>query len=348
MARFLILALLSGVVLMACDNQINIATGYEEEVFITGLLDAGDTVHYLRIQKSFLDPDSSPYILLSDPYNSYFKENDLDVWMESWKDGALTGRYTFEYIDGDSIGISKDAGIFPASPNILYRLKSTLDAGAEYRLFVHRIAAGDTITASTVLVQSFNILFPVSGIYGLNFADTNKIQYANAYAVHARIYDLTLRFDYTETDLSTGVATNKHHDWVMFNNHIGDNDYGSGVMAYEMRANQFFTFISTVIWSNPNVERTFTGLSFTFYAGGEELYLQYLNNLANLGFGELYATTSYTNIQGAYGIFSSVRKQTIDSIFLSDRSLDTLACGYLTSGLGFIPSTSHSFYPNCQ
>lgn len=348
MSRYILVGCFILGCLISCNNEVQIATVYEEEVFITGLLDAGDSVHYLRIQRSFLDPDSSPYTLLTDPFNNYFEEDELEVWIESWKYGALTGSYSFEYVDGDSIGIIKEEGVFPSSPNILYRLKATLDADAEYKLFVHRLSKGDTITASTILVQSFNVLFPIQGTYGLNLADTNKIQYANSYAVHAWLYDLTLRFHYSETDKTTGIVENKYHDWVMFKNRIGDNGYGSGVMAYEMRANLFYDFISTVVFSNPNVEREFTHLSFTFYAGGEELYYHYLNNLANLGFGELYASSEYTNIQGGYGIFSSIRKRTIDSLLLSDRSLDTLACGYQTAGLGFSPSMVHPDYPDCQ
>ena len=332
----------------ACSNDLKINAPFTETTFVYGLLDIGDSVHYLRIQRSFLNEDSTPYELIGDVYSYRYEEDELEVWVEAWKNDAQVATYPFEYILGDTVGLALEDGLFEPEANVLYRFTGQLDSTAEYRLFIHRWLQHDTITAVTKPVSSFQVLFPVAFLYGINLTDTFDVIYVNTYATNAQIYDLVMRFRYREINLTTGDTSELFADWPLATNQTGDNLNGLGVMAYEVKANLFYAFVAAELGVDPAVRREFVDLQYRFYAGGEELYWQYLNELATLGFQELYATTMYTNVRGGYGIFSSRRLQVSDSIQLSDQSLDTLACGYRTFGLGFPSSTANPFYPGCE
>ncbi|HCK21254.1 MAG TPA: hypothetical protein DHW15_03570 [Bacteroidetes bacterium] len=332
-----------------CNNDFVVTAPYEEKTFVTALIDVGDTLHYVRIHKAFAEEGVSPFTLLTDPDNNYYREQELEVWVEHWNGDILQQTFPFTYILGDTVGLPKDSdGIFESSPNVLYRYQGTMPDVGILRLFVHRIERGDTLTASTIPVKSFNVLFPVPNQFGINLTDTGKITYACNYAENARIYDLVLRMHYNETDPGSGEVSSRYKDWVMFSNRLGNSTSGLGAVAFELRANTFYSFVRDAFKEEPFAVREFDRLTFQFYAGGVEMYLLYLNNVATLGFNELYATTLYSNIQGGYGIFSSRYLKEVDSVTLSVRSLDSLACGEGMSAFGFLPSPDNPSYPDCQ
>ncbi len=333
----------------SCYNDLVVTAPYEEKTIITALLDTGDSVHFVRIQKAFAEEGVSPFTLLTDPNNIYYEESELEVWVEHWLDNALQQRFAFDYILGDTIGLPKDSGgIFESTPNVLYRYNGTMPEQGMLRLMVHRINNSDTLTATTLPVKEFKVLFPVPNQFGINVTDTGKLTYACNYAENARIYDLVLRFHYFETLPGSGETVARFKDWVMFSNRLGNNTSGIGTMAFEIRANTFYGFIKDAFRDEPPAVREFDRLTYQFYAGGMEMYLLYLNNVATLGFNELYATTRYSNVEGVYGIFSSRYRRDVDSVSLSVRSLDSLACSADMAAFGFLPSPDNPNYPECQ
>ena len=95
------------------------------------------------------------------------------------------------------------------------------------------------------------------------------------------------------------------------------------------------------------MRRDYLGMDFVFYAGGYEILLLYLNNIANSGITELFITEQYTNIEGGLGVFSSRYIMPVENLILSDVALDSLACGRITRHLNFKSSVTHADYPGC-
>lgn len=334
--------------LTACDNTIDIDAPFEEVTYVYALLDASDTIHYIRIEKSFLQTGVSALELAKDPANLYYQKNDLTVTINALANGIVQSTWNLEQVDGDTLGIFKDEGDFAHSPNILYRFSAVLDTDAVYQLAIINHNSGDTISAETVLVHPFQALFPTPSLAGINFVDTGEIYYICRSAINAKMYDLKLTFHYAETNLASGATTNKNLEWLIFKNVKGDNLIGSGNIAYPLRANTFFLYIRSLLEANNTVFREFTSIDFTYYAGGIEMYLLYLNFLANLGINELYNFTEYTNIKNGYGIFSSRYSVEIPGLTISSESIDSLACGIITGHLGFYSSPFNQAYPNCD
>lgn len=332
----------------ACDNSLDINGDYIEKKVVWCLLDAGLDTNFIRINRSFLDENSSAFYLASDPDNLYYEKNALEVYLEEWNAGMFKKRIEVDYVDGDSLGIIKDDGIFASSPNILYRLISRLDTFATYKLFIVDVAAHDTITSETNLVQSFYAFYPTKTGIHIDYTDTSKITYICHTAVNGKLYELWMHFNYWEVNNISGDSVMKTIQWQIFENMEADNINGSGNISYSLNRNSFFNFLAGEIEPDPDVHRIYGSLDFYWYAGGIEIYNQYLNILANLGINEEYISPEYTNINGGLGIFSSRYILKIPGVLLSNETIDTIACGDVTAGLGFYSSPASLFYPGCE
>lgn len=342
-----LLFLISVGLFSSCENELEINGDYIEKVAVFALLDFAKDTNFIRIEKTFLSPNTSAYVLAADPEQLFYKEDDLEVYMEQWNNGVFQSRIPVAYVDGDTLGLEKEPGTFSTSPNILYRITTPLDSTANYRLFIIKKAENDTITASTNIVQSYYLYYPtVSNIY-IDLADTGKITYTCKQAVNAMMYELWMDFNYYEKNILTGDSIYKTISWQIFNSKIGDNILGQSNINYTLLRHSFYSFIAGAIDVDENVTRTAQSINYRWYAGGEELYNQYLNILANLGINEDYISPEYTNINGGIGLFSSRHEENAVNIKLSDATLDTLACGAVTGNLRFESSKTNPAYPGC-
>jgi hypothetical protein len=197
-------------------------------------------------------------------------------------------------------------------------------------------------------VHPFQSLSPVNSGVRLSFADTGTISFATENAINAKIYELVMDFNYVDIQIENNDSSAQKISWQIFDHLISDRTDGSGVTQYQIQKTSFYNFIKNNVIDKDGVVRKFRSMDFTFYAAGIELYYSYLNNKTLLGLNELYNSTIYTNINGGYGIFSSRSTFLADTILLTDKSLDTLACGHITKHLNFISSPANLNYPGCK
>ena len=334
-------------VVFSCNNDFDINGEYIEKTVVVGILDYGEDTNFLRIEKTFLDVNTSAFLLATDPANYYYEEDDLFVYMEQWTDGNFIHVIPVQYVDGDTLGIIKEEGLFSGSPNILFRITEKLDSLSTYKLFVVNNSTGDTITSQTNIVGNFYVYYPTLPETYINYTDTSKITYTCKQALNGKIYELWMRFNYYEKNISNGDSILKHADWQIFNNKFGDNILGNGNISYSLERNLLYSFLSGALEEDDNVIRYYSSINFYWYAGGVEVYDQYLNVLANLGINEDYISPEFTNINGGLGMFSSRHKIEINNVHLYDDSIDSLACGKITKQLNFVSSFTNPAYPGC-
>ena len=345
--RKLFFPLLLYVFVIACDNTIEINSTLKEETIVYGLLDIQDSVHYIRIEKSFLQDNISGLVLAADPANLYYPDSVLTGYVEEWKDNVFIEKYDLEKVDGDTIGIPKQEGIFASSPNILYRFKKSLDADATYKFYAI-LNEKDTVSASTVIVHPYEVFYPtISGAF-INYTDTTKIGYLCRHAVNGKIYELWMHVHYYEKNYASGDSVLKTVDWQIFKNLSSESTSGEGNLLYSLRRQSFYSFMSNNIPDDENVRRYFSSMNFSWYAGGQELWNLYLNELANLGINEFYISPEYTNVKNGLGIFSSICHIEVDSVYLDNLTVDTLACGHITDHLHFASNPENPYYPDCE
>jgi hypothetical protein len=89
---------------------------------------------------------------------------------------------------------------------------------------------------------------------------------------------------------------------------------------------------STAVYREFNVQK---GIQVIVSAGGTQLANYITSQMAQGGLASNEALPLYTNIDGGQGLFSSRYVKQVDSVLLSDRGLDSLACSELGRGLRF-------------
>jgi hypothetical protein len=332
---------------VSCDNELEINGDYIEKVVVFGLLDYADDTNFIRIGKTFLEPNSSALVLAADPNQLFYQNDELEVYLEQWKDEVYLKHIAVDYVDGDTLGLEKEEGTFTTSPNILYRITDKLDSLSTYKLYIIKNATGDTITSATKIVHDYYLYYPTISNTYISFADTGFITYTCKQAINGKIYELWMDFNYYEKNIATNDSILKTIKWQIFNGKIGDNIDGYSNISYSLTRHSFYSFLSASIEPDESVIRTAVGVNYHWYAGGVELYNQYLNILANLGINEDYISPEYTNINGGIGMFSSRHAEHATAIKLYDNTLDSIACGSKTNNLQFVSSKTNPAYPGC-
>ena len=129
----------------SCRNDFDIVIPAKPTTFVYCVLNASDSVHYIRINKSFITFDNVyDYVKCSD--SVYYP--DLNLLIELTNNNSRTVLINPEKVIYDS----KDSGLFAQYPNFLYafhwNLKDYLNA--KLRLIIPQNT--DTITAETAIV----------------------------------------------------------------------------------------------------------------------------------------------------------------------------------------------------
>ncbi|MBI1193646.1 MAG: hypothetical protein GC205_10810 [Bacteroidetes bacterium] len=323
----------TGMLLLSCSNEIDLFGPAEETPVVWSLLNGQDSIHYVRLQRSFQSEGVSGLISAADPNKIYYPSDSVVLEMGEWIGGLEQRRWNLERVIGDSIGLPKETGLFAGKPNVLYRFKAALNPDAEYRLRIERLGPSTEYTARTLLVKPFAVFYAANPDFPIDYADTGSFNVLWASAVGGRLYDGFFQVHYDEWQ--EGIWQSKTTEYPIFRNQVLLASDGPVLMQVKVQNFIFYTGLRSVLPPLPPGRRRFTGLDLNILAAGEEVYLLYLNNQTLLGISALYITPTYTNLDGGLGIFSSRSVASSRNIPLTQATLDSLACGGITRALGF-------------
>lgn len=346
--KFVYTILIVGLVLLwGCKQDLEIATSHYKDIpVVYSLLNLHDygndgNTHYIRIQKGYLlkgNAYTATGIIDSIYYDS------LKVQLVSSQPGISP--ITLTRIDGSTVGLNKDTGIFATTPNYLYTFHSALSGSQTYTLLVMK-TNGDTLaTAVDSIVNNFNIYSP-SRVGGSSIAFSNSqpqvLTWGNAQ--NGSVYDLTVRFYYKEFTVTPATENDTYIDIPIFQSFFPPND-GSSNITFSLTSSLITSYLANNLTADPNIYREFNfqkGMQFKFAAGGNALAQYFLQQQAQTGLTSSNALPTYTNISGGgVGVFSSRNYQEIDSIVLTPNGLDSLACDPNASKLNFLNSVGRT------
>jgi hypothetical protein len=318
-----------------CANEIDLYGPDPRTPVLWWLLDADDSVHLARLQRTFQSPGQSALVAAGDPERLYFPAGAADLRLEELgADGLVLRAWTAERVDAAAVGAPKEPGPFADSAHVLYRVRARLDDGLRYRVRLWTESGPDTLRATVPLVDTFRLLYPPGGPATVDYADTGRFRFDWVSAGEALLYDAFWVLRYAETGPDGSVAQGEVRA-PLFRNRVHEPDGGPVLLSREVFSNAFFTGLRGALPPAPPGSRELLGVDVEVAAGGRELYLLYLNNLATLDLSELFITGTYTNLEGALGLASSRRRATARDLDLSVATLDSLACGRFTRDLGF-------------
>jgi hypothetical protein len=320
----------------SCDNELDVTAEYKEIGIIYSLINPAETDHVVRIQKAFLG-DGNALVMAENPDSTYYGDI-LDVKLIQIKNGAEITTIPLTRFTGQD----KEEGDFPVGPNILYKTNGeVLDKTSEYKIVVKNNETGNEFWAQTVLVDTVRIVRPsvtnTSDIRwviknGNNPAEYNDVSVEYAVSAKAEIYNLTIRFHYTETSLSTGQVTPKSIDWVFGNEFVFETNAAPNI-TYSINGENFYKFVAQKLNPDNTVVRNAGTLDF-IVGGGSEVLANYIS-INSSTTSILTSIPQYTNVNNGLGIFASRFVTTSPNKPLGVFSLDSLKNGKYTKDLGF-------------
>jgi len=327
--RISIFFLIPGFLLFSCKKELNLNADWEDVTIVYGIMNQLDSAHYIKITKAFLGPGNAlQYAQIPDSSNYLMK---LNVTLEAWSGSNLVAVYPF---DTTTIN-NKDSGIFYFPNQLLYVNDSILNPEYNYKLVINNSETGKIISSETKLVNNFLVEKPFAfQSISYDAGKNSKVEWISA--VGGKRYQVLVRFFYKETSLiDTSQSVVKFVDWKIIPGQLSKSDEGGEMLKVSYPNDGFYSMLHTQIAVNPNVERAVPNYSIKYYfmVAGDDLntYIEVSQPSNSI----IQEKPSFSNIENGIGLFSSRFVQEIDSINLSQRTIDEIRSNPLTIDLGF-------------
>lgn len=309
------------IIAASCSTDVDLAADWEETTIVMGLLDASDSVQYVKINKAFLDKSVSALTLAQRSDSLYHK--NISVTLDEKVNGRIQNTYTLTKVDANQELGMKEEGIFANDPNFLYKLTEPLQEDAIYQLNIEN-AGSVTVTAETPIVKNIQVLKPQT-TSTVNWSAEN-VRHTWRKPENGVSVDLTIYIHYLEKT-SDGTITSKTITWNAFKTNTGDQKDIDGI--------DFYNQIKTNVSENASVTRQIVDHDYVFTVAGQEIYNYIIVNNAQSGITETQITPNYSNVNNGLGIFSSKYTEVVKGVLFHPRALDSLINGSVTSHLNF-------------
>jgi hypothetical protein len=295
----------------ACKNDVEINAPHKTLPYVFGLLNPYDTVHSIRIQRTFLgDQDPTNYSRIND--SIYFKK--VDAVVEEVLNGVVVQKYPLV----ETTITGKSTGTFSSPEQRLYQFtQSSLNPNATYRLV--GTADGISLSATTALLSENDPVFGNSGptSFGrfwnvpgfIDFATSTAIKDGLAVKFRAPMGSREIRVDmifYYDEEFEDGRVETKN---IRFN-------FGTQTLVEPDKINQiemdfaptrFYEQISSGIPDKDNTpglkQRIPKYFDFEFAAIDEDTY--YYRDVNAPSTDVVQDKPQYTNVENALGVFGS-------------------------------------------
>jgi hypothetical protein len=303
--RLTLLSVLLGVSLFSCKTDIDLIGDYQVTPVIYGLLDQSDSLHFIKINKTFLGRGNA-LEMAQVPDSSYFENVDATI-TEILANGNV-GR-VWELRDTIIDGRNENGVFFAPEQKVYYFATPTfqnnpaqsLQPTATYRLDVNINDGEFLVTGETELMHDVNITAPSSQssyLFRGNQNDYRAVPFTWTKG-NAKRFNFKMEFHYRETDVND-VEYDKFFTW-----NLGD-VYAGSLNSVTVAANGelFYQLVKNNIpIDNAIVKREHTYFRLILVAGAEELDNFIAANQPSTSLAQ--NKPSYTNLEGGIGVFSS-------------------------------------------
>lgn len=324
--------IVSGILLLgfclSCSSELEVITEGDSIPVVYCMLNPEDSIHRLRLTKSFIGFDNA-YDLAKNPENIYY--NDASVTMKIVSNnGWPLGIKDFS----KDTSLVRNAGIFPGY-NELFILQASLDylLNDEFKitLFI-RIDDQSIITSEQVFFNKPEVLAP-SPSYGTKLSlysgEPLSMRWTKnqVYKTHA----IEFIFNYSEFKNQSETKHSKK-----FTKHLTTTSLTTGInsgeLSYQFDSQLLMLWISKIVDEIDVDYRSFTSLGFVLLSSTKEFddYTRPLDiSVDRTGL-------PISNIEGGTGLFALISRTERLNYGLDQRSIDSLAKGNFTKHLRFI------------
>lgn len=336
------LLLLIGMALLlnACENEVEVAAPWKEVLVVYGLINPTDPVNYIKVGKAYLNQEGNALSYASNA-DSIIPEN-IDVRIQEFVNGNFTREIVFERVDADTLGISREEGVFAQNPNVLFRSDYNFKASDflrefRYDLYVTNLKSGLSVRSSHVSVGSIEVFSPLQGnqpVINFSGEETSRLVFQYLEGRNAKSYDLKVRFRYEEWNVNdTNSKTIESVDWKVFTNKQTVSLRGFEERIVVATGKVFYELLKATIEAKPDIRRRPLGFDFYFYGGGEDLYT--FINVNRPSIGIVQKKPEYSNINGGLGIFSCRHIFRYPNVRIAPEMVTSLQRSDITAALNF-------------
>ena len=313
----------------SCSNDFDLVDEWKDIPVVYGLLASPDDVHYVRVEKAFLDESVSAFDIAQIVDSLYYPNATVTLIRKS-----NDTRYPMEMVDGNLEGLQRDEGVFADAPNYLYKLdmgaNDSLVPGAIYELEINRGDDLPLVTGETVIVSDMSILKPRDG-NGLKLTYENQTSFQWRFEEENAIF-FNIFIDFFYREIVDGATEFKSFRWYVEEN-VTNEDFRPN-LTRKFESEDFFKVVGSNIPTSTGEVRIFDRLEFGVTAGGQSIYDYIKVNQVNTGITGSQLLPNFTNMSEGYGIFSST-SYVKNTVFLEAIALDSLVNGFYTSDLNF-------------
>ena len=322
--HFILLNTLFITIFYSCSTDVDLYADYKDIPIVYAMLNPKADTNFVKITRAFCGTNdnfinANDVALIADSSNYPDKLEAHIVELKSSHGSYYepTGRI----IALDTITLhNKEAGTFYSPDQTFYYTTEPFNTGKgevkfKYRLVVVR-PDGDSLTAQTGMVgnEEFSIL---TGGVGFQMAPTNTVRRITFRADgFASLYEVSFQFNYHEQ--KAGQGTKKKNVSRSFGTRTIDEFHkleGTDNYYYlEYSENWLFDALAYAIGgdtivdpNHPNVIRYTDDFVISISAASDDLANYYIASQVQAN-SPMSLVTTYTNIEGGYGLFSSRTK----------------------------------------
>ena len=323
MKKLLFLLPAAALLLQACSNDFEVTAPWNEIPAVYAILSPKDTANYIRVEKAFLDPDSSALKIAQIADSLYFPENAIDVYLERSSTGQ---RFQLNRVDGNLEGHVRTGGIFASQPNWLYKTKQPLAEAETYKLVIIRADGKPDITAETTIPKEFTFSTPYKGQNNINFERDKSALVKWRSDVNGVYFTINFRIRYRENALDGLLLGRDTLYWTPVPNirrtdKLNNNTY-EGVA--EISTQSFYSFLVEHIPAASDRVRHFDGIDITITGGGKEIERYLETAAANSGITGAEVIPTYTNLSEGYGIFTAKNYAILDKVLVKEETINSM------------------------
>lgn len=329
--------ILGGWMWTSCSNDFELTSEWKEIPVVYAILSGDDAVHYVRVEKAFLDPEQSALLIAQNPDSIYYPANAIQVYLQKVGNSTL---FQLTRVDGNLEGFKRDTGIFADTPNWLYKITAQemggfLEENATYRLIIKRTDGQPDITAETVIPRKPNLISPN------NTGTPPKIQFMGQLTTlfrwthdnNSAFFNVHLTVPYREVT-PTGTIYDTIH-WSPIQSLNAESTTATSTLS-RVAGNDFYTVVKNHI-QTPNDGRTryFGFISIEVEGGGKEIREYRETALANAGLTGAEILQSYSNMSEGFGLFTAKNYVRYNGYKLWEESIDSMRLSPITRDLNF-------------
>lgn len=357
-----IVGLLSLLITASCSEDFTVSAPYKPTTAVYGLLNPADSVHYIRIQKAFIDENKSAIELAKVPDSSFY--NSLTVQLVEYSTDRSTVLNTQQLVkvNANDEGYQKNEPVtksqqFFSDPNFAYKFFNSdmpLSYDKWYRLLI-TYTNGRTDSSNFIGIinddkDKEDLGFHIPNFdfeyYQISFDRTlpsSRYKLLTYMPANARIIEGVIRFNYVDVNLLDNTQTDKFVDFF-FDTETAAIEAGQS-FDLEVPNSDIYAFLSAAIGPAPqNYVRDIDTCSIFVYAGSPELF--YYNQINQGQAGGLTGDNiqpNYTNFVGdnVIGVVGSRAARTYDRVVISTNTIDSLKLNPATEQLRIRGRSDH-------